>query len=176
MASKSEMRAEHMRDSIQWSHRVVRALQAYRQIKNEATLAELRELVKEKNDLGYSYSHVDPFGVAGITEEDMDVLRQLDVKAKKQNETESENDSKIEKWRQKAIEVLREYHDAEAGKDLSRRTLAFVEVRKLVRAKINSGYSFDDIDPDGKLGVTDEDIELLESLSEKMESENGMER
>ena len=90
-------RREHREDSKQWGHRVVSAMRQYNHVKDGGpeclaerakAFAELLSLAKEKVDLGYNISDIDPFGVSDFTDEDRKMIWQLCKKVKRENENE----------------------------------------------------------------------------------------
>ncbi len=170
MASKSEMESEHRKDTYQWSHRVVRTLHEYRKERSEEVLEYLRDLVREKVDLGYSYDDIDPAGVTGLTDDDIDILRKLEEQDTQEGK-KVELSEQAKNWAQRLTDVLKEYHNSVFDEDVVARASSFVKVRKLVREKVDKGYSFDYIEQSEESGMTAEDREWLDVLAEKMEAE-----
>ena len=84
MRSKIEIEAENRRDIAQWSHRMIMYFNDYHKaVSNEAKASAYRmiiDLVKEKQNLGYSFDYIDVFDVAGFKNEDRMMLAKLDKK------------------------------------------------------------------------------------------------
>ena len=170
MASRSEMVAEDQRDAEQWGHRVIRALHEYRNGRSEESLEDLRDLVNEKNNLEYSYEDIDPAGVSGITDEDIDILREIEKNEKKANLSE-----KAKNWAKSFVDAMETYHAAIKNNNVVERASAYAQLRTLLREKIKNGYSFDYLGQSEESGVTDEDREWLDTIAEKMAAEEERE-
>ena len=95
MASKREIEGEHKRDMNQWGHRVVHAMKDYHNAVygGEKALGaraiafnNLRQLVKEKIELGYDFEEIDSFGVSDFSEEDRKMLINMEEKMEEEME------------------------------------------------------------------------------------------
>ncbi|MBR6033382.1 MAG: hypothetical protein IKP28_01320 [Clostridia bacterium] len=95
MASKSEMDSEARRDYSQWTHSLV----LWRNKYNEATTPEEKadaydnivRCIREKIDMDYDFDYIS-FGVANITDEELEEFRRIEARIRKQDEPDSRDE------------------------------------------------------------------------------------